>query len=520
MLHKLILVLVVSLTAGLKVFAVQPVPSCNEALGSSRPEVDLFFAKAVKTLIFNKDFSQLAKLLQAYPDNKKLSPHQKKHKAKGLIRLAESDFPKSVEQKKSFYQEGLILIEELGVLVDPGLLYFKARAQLATGQNLAAIQTVEEMINLKLADSRAFMVKAKALSALNRSGESLAVLDQQLQNEPTSLFLMTYKAQILFGQNRLHEAFRVLDQVLRLYPDDFVALAIQAKIHVRLGSYQNAMDIAERLLRKNHRSVKTQQVAGTILLHAKIALGQTDLSLQMVDELIVLSPENITLLGIKFRLLLRLGELDKAEILAEQLYQKFGDQSLAKKYLVKIWLLNGKVEQATQFLDKNNLWLNPEMVHIIVEYFLVTKQPYQAERFLYDRVSMQDRGARISFWRLASYYHNTGDNARAIQVLKRFLNQSPHADLKIMAAFLNIGGREALALKPMLMSSLNPSQQNFVNKVSVDLNWLEMQSQVAAEEWQLEQQQTPLSMVNLVWTGQYDQPINTQAVNMFRGESN
>lgn len=508
------------LLLGQGAFAVENNSSCEQGLNFYPLEGDTFFSREVKNLVFNKDFRNLKSFLHSYPDNTKLSPNQKKHKAKGLIRLAESDPDLNNDQKKSFYLQGLELINELGILADPGLLYLKARAQMAIGENLKAIETVERMIQLKIADSRAFMIKAKALSSLNRSGESLVVIDQQLVQEPNSLFLMTYKAQILFAQNRLHEAAGVLQRALHLYPNDFVALAIQAKVYLRLGAYQKAIDIAERLMSDDNRSIKTRQVAGTILLHAKLALGQTDLSLQMVDELISLTPESMTLLSIKFRLLLRQGSLEKAENLAQLIYTKFADHILAKKYLIKIWLLNGKIEQATQFLDKNNLWLNENMIHTVVEYFLLTKQPYQAERFLFEKASMQDRGSRISYWRLASYYHNTGDNVRAIQVLKRFLNQSPHVDLKIMAAFLNIGGQEAKILKPVLMKSLNISQQNFVNKVAKDLNWLDMHSQVSNEEWQLEYEDTPISMKNLVWTGQYDQPIDTQAVNLFRRQSN
>lgn len=123
---------------------------------------------------------------------------------------------------------------------------------LEQGRYKEALDASEEALHIRSEYASAWVIKARALQALDRPEEGLAACDRAIEHDKDSFDAYYYKGLILEGQEHWEQALTEFDRALRIDSESLEALCHKAEM---LGTLQHEnapiLPIATRMIRLN-----------------------------------------------------------------------------------------------------------------------------------------------------------------------------------------------------------------------------------------------------------------------------
>ena len=183
--------------------------------------------------------------------------------------------------------------------------------RLLADQPAAALAALRPLTRADPADAEAWRLAARALRALERTGEAevaelgairAAVHDPELQ-----------RAALALADNRLGEAEPLLKARLKAVPTDVAAIRMLAELAGRIGRLRDAENLLRRALELAPRFHAARSNLATVL-HRQ---NRTAEALVELDALIAAEPEHMGHANLRAAALTRVGEFDEALALYE-----------------------------------------------------------------------------------------------------------------------------------------------------------------------------------------------------------
>jgi tetratricopeptide (TPR) repeat protein len=170
----------------------------------------------------------------------------------------------------------------------------QAEIALLTGKPLTAYDQAQTAMQLQPDSHEAAMVLSRALQALDRPAEALAVIDKAIPASEQTIPLTLERIQLLRQSQGPEVALQAADDLSQIYPDDPTVIATLAEAQAEAGKDEIAISTAQKALLLGE-SLSTLQQANLRLLLGQLLrrAGQLDQAVHHLDEVIHLVPEKI-----------------------------------------------------------------------------------------------------------------------------------------------------------------------------------------------------------------------------------
>ncbi len=121
----------------------------------------------------------------------------------------------------------------------------QARQQVQMQQIDAALNILEQALQIAPTFVDGLTLKAQLLGSIGRFQEAMQVIDQLLQIDQNNALAWSMRAAVLTNMNRFQEALLAIDRAIALNPTDTEAQTIRATIQVNLARMPNAAPDAQ-----------------------------------------------------------------------------------------------------------------------------------------------------------------------------------------------------------------------------------------------------------------------------------
>lgn len=156
-------------------------------------------------------------------------------------------------------------IVEDDMLAEPAMQQSRSAQLSGSLSRPISISMVEENLQLQCAK---LMQQARQLLMMQNLPAALNVIDQVLQMVPTHNEALTTKGQILGATGRFQEAMLVVEQLLTIEPNNALAWSMRAALLTNLGRTQEALAAVERSLVLDPNNPETLAMRSTIQANA------------------------------------------------------------------------------------------------------------------------------------------------------------------------------------------------------------------------------------------------------------
>lgn len=170
----------------------------------------------------------------------------------------------------------------------------QAEIALQSGKPQIAHDHAQTALHLQPESQQAAMVLSRALQALNRPGEALAVIDKSFPVSEHTIPLTIERIQLLRKSQGAQAALATASELAQLNPDDAIVLAILAEIQADAGQEDTAIRTAQKAILLGEGLPSSQQSNLHLLLGQLLRrTGQLDQAVHHLDEVIRLAPDKI-----------------------------------------------------------------------------------------------------------------------------------------------------------------------------------------------------------------------------------
>jgi tetratricopeptide (TPR) repeat protein len=170
----------------------------------------------------------------------------------------------------------------------------QAEIALQSGKPDVAQDHAQTALHLQPDSQQAAMILSRALQALNRPAEALAVIDKAFPAAEQTLSLSIERIQLLRQSKGPEIALHTANELAQIYPDEPTVLAILAEVQADAGQDETAIRSAQKAILLGENLSTSQQASLRLLLGQLLRrAGQLDQAVHHLDEVIRLVPEKI-----------------------------------------------------------------------------------------------------------------------------------------------------------------------------------------------------------------------------------
>jgi tetratricopeptide (TPR) repeat protein len=170
----------------------------------------------------------------------------------------------------------------------------QAEIALQSGKHQIAFEHAQTAFHLQPESQPSAMVLSRALQALNRPAEALAVIDKAIPASEQSTSLTIERIQLLRQSKGLEIALQAANELAELNPDEPTVLAVLADFQADAHQEETAIRTAQKAILLGEGLPVSEQADLRLLLGKLLRrAGQLDQAIHHLDEVIRLAPEKI-----------------------------------------------------------------------------------------------------------------------------------------------------------------------------------------------------------------------------------
>ncbi len=226
---------------------------------------------------------------------------------------------------------------------------------------------------------QADLVRATQLLSLHRYADAETELRRVLAEQPQNGNAFSFLAVALSNQQKAEQALEAANEGVRLSPDDDWAHYILASVLHEADMHKKADAAVHTAIEMDPETAEYWCLAASI----QLALGDTDLALDMADRALELEPENTAAANLRAMALQRLNRNDEADATIGQVLVLDPNDSYSHANNGWLQMRRGNVKQAADHfrealrLNPNNDWARSGLVeslkarHLVYRYVLM-----------------------------------------------------------------------------------------------------------------------------------------------------
>ena len=229
-----------------------------------------------------------------------------------------------------------------------GARLIKGRLLLEKKDYDGALNHLEAVVRETPGRAAAHYFQGMALMGKGELKQAQAALIRSLERDPGLLGARLLLAKIYlrrFERGHVFLAREQLERVLEAVPDHPEALILYGNLHLRENNLAGAETVFRKVLERRPEDP---------LAHARLAtvyhlMGRNEEAAKLLEEALVLDPENLNMIGFLVDLYIRTGALDKALALCQDkrpAQGTDGEQAIFEQLLGKVFLAKGALDQA------------------------------------------------------------------------------------------------------------------------------------------------------------------------------
>jgi tetratricopeptide (TPR) repeat protein len=170
----------------------------------------------------------------------------------------------------------------------------QAEIALQAGKPQFAHDHAQTALHLQPESQQAAMVLSRALQALHRPAEALAVIDKAIPASEHTIPLTIERIQLLRQSQGAETALKAAIELAQTSPDDPIVLAVLSEIQADAGQEETAIRTAQKAILLGEVLPTSQQASLRLLLGQLLRrAGQLDQAVHHLDEVIRLDPDKI-----------------------------------------------------------------------------------------------------------------------------------------------------------------------------------------------------------------------------------
>ncbi len=309
---------------------------------------------------------------------------------------------------------------------EPRSVYLHAILLIREGKNKQALESIQKSANIIteinpviLNNSRALLMLAgMVFYDLKQYEQAITYLDLFVKKYPGQIGARKILGSIYLEQKEYEKALTILTPAYTVSPNDPRVLALLGNAYMHSGQSDLAVELLEKAAVFSYEKSD---------IRTDLALGYLSAGDQKhaLDELISVyeKDKSQTSTGMVLTLVYyKLGQLDKALKLAEELIKKEPDNAIFLNWVGSIQAANSKFTQAKQLFEQV-IELDPDFIVAqlnLGKLLLAQNRPDDAEKHFLS-ILKQHPDHLATLIELARVHEHQGDYQKAIQILKKTL---------------------------------------------------------------------------------------------------
>jgi len=311
------------------------------------------------------------------------------------------------------YQEALLYEQQAGIYFVLGKVYRNLGKYALSASNL------KKAVELEPDNTHYKLVLAQLYAATRQQDDAIKIYDSILEKDSSNIEIL-YELAVLHTQNRPRLALEYYNRLVKKVGEDWGLIYTMIEIYNRLGEYDNAAQLYERLLFLDPSNLSIKQALAEVYL----INGNFEKAERILTDLLTDYPKDHTARVLYAQMFVKKNDWEKA---SEQFKNILSDDSVDNE--TKIQIAVEYFERSVK--DSTVISLAKNLLHEIEEEVEDWRIPmylgaiYETERDTQKAITYFSKVTKLAEWnieawvRLGGLYFDNGKYDEAINVMNR-----------------------------------------------------------------------------------------------------
>ncbi|WP_339723967.1 XrtA/PEP-CTERM system TPR-repeat protein PrsT [uncultured Paraglaciecola sp.] len=318
------------------------------------------------------------------------------------------------------------------IAAQPELLYISGLTAFFDGKLEQATRDFSSYLSKSPNDMQAVILLSRAYMATQQNKKALVLLEEHqtklIENLDSALLL----GELFINSNRSFKAQSLVNELEQVYGDEPRLQLFKIKLMMVRGKQQEALAILDANLNKNLNNPTFLFTYSMLQLQG----NNKEKALKSANALITLYPNDPNFLNLKAGILVRLNQLDEAELLIEKALKSAPSLFPAKFNLASIYSRKRDLVRSDQLIEEL-LTLSPKHTQVLTlkAHNMSTKNEFESAIAIYNEITLLNPSDTYAKSQLSKIYFKMGNYEKALYHIERLLiNNFTNAEFQLQKA--------------------------------------------------------------------------------------